>query len=67
MVQEKFQVRPCQVHRSRCRFGMFCSSSDEDEVSLAQRESRADFLEASFRLFGSLGVDTGGVRWFLSR
>ena len=32
-----------------------CSSSDEDEVSLARRESRADFLEVSLQLLDPSG------------
>ena len=33
-------------------------------MSLARRESRADFLEVSLQLLGSLGVEIGGLRWF---
>ena len=43
-----------------------CSRSEEDEVSLAQRESRADFPEVSLQLLGPFCVGIGGLRWFLS-
>ena len=42
-----------------------CSSSDEDEVSLARRESRSGFQEGVGATSGSLGMEIGGVRWFL--
>ena len=44
-----------------------CSGSDEDVMSFARRERRADFLEASLQLLDPFDMDTGGVRWFLPR
>ena len=54
--QDKFQVHLCQVtcaplHRARYRFGEF--KVDEDEVSLARRESRADFPSVSLQILDS--------------
>ena len=40
-----------------------CSSSDEDEVPLARRESRADFTRGVVATSGPLGMEVGGVRW----
>ena len=44
-----------------------CTSSDEDVVSLAQRESRADFWEVSLQLLDPSEWELGGVWWLLSR
>ena len=46
-----------------------CSSSDEDEVSLAQRERGADFPEVSLQLLypSEWKLVAGRIRWFISR
>ena len=48
-VPENLQVHPCQVACASLDAGLECSSSDEDEVSLAPRESCADSLEVSLQ------------------
>ena len=51
-VQEKLQVHPCQVACAPLYLSrqMLFWSVQEDEVSLARRESRADFPEVSVQL-----------------
>ena len=40
------------------------SSSDENVMSLARTESRADFPASAVATSGSLGMEVGGVQWF---
>ena len=64
-VHEKLQVHPSQVacsslHRTGVQFGRGC------DVACPERESRG--LPVSIgATSGSLGINIGGVRWFLSR
>ena len=44
--------------------GLECTCPDENAVSLARRESPAEFLEVSLQLVDPL-MDTGGLRWLL--
>ena len=44
-----------------------CSSSDQDEVSLTRKERVARTSGSVATASGSLGMEIGGVRWFLLR
>ena len=69
-VQQKLQVHSCQDKSLRSiasEVGSECSSSDKDEVSLAQKKELRGLPGSVAATSGCLGMEIGGVRWFPSQ